>query len=254
MAGQKRVGAATAAAADDIPVLPGHAPVTMPELPPRLVILTDEQFKAISEPTRSRILGVIQNEPATAKQLADRVHVPHGTVGRHLQALLEAGLAQIVAKRLMRGIVAKYYTRTARIFSYHMSPDVTGVRAPSVEIVTEAANQFAETVAEGGATCRIQSVSFPHARLSAERVRAYQERFDALREELPREPHDPQGEVYGCLIALFRSPDSLQGESHLSSPARQVDDAHGLGAERAGEIEREINQARGQEGQEGDAG
>src|SRR5215469_15718415 len=121
-------------AADDIPVLPEHVPVTLPELAPSLLITTAEQFKAITEPTRSRILSIIQNEPATAKQLANRLHIPHGAIGHHLQVLEATGLAQIVAKRFVRGFVAKYYARTAHIFTYDLSPDIIGGRSPSVEI------------------------------------------------------------------------------------------------------------------------
>src|SRR5260370_42272752 len=140
--------------------------VKLAGLAPHLLITTTEQFRAITEPTRSRILSIIQNEPATAKQLADRLHVPHGAIGHHLQVLEATGLAQIVAKRLVRGFVAKYYARTAPIFTNDLSPDVIGGRSPSVEIVTQATNEFAETVAEGGAEARTLGVSFPRMRLS----------------------------------------------------------------------------------------
>ncbi|MCL5999762.1 MAG: hypothetical protein M1546_27420, partial [Chloroflexi bacterium] len=55
------------------PVLPEGVPVDMPNLPPKRIINTLQQFKAISDPLRSKILGVIQNQPATAKQLATRL-------------------------------------------------------------------------------------------------------------------------------------------------------------------------------------
>src|SRR6266487_5865713 len=109
-----------------IEVLPEGVPVTMPELPLKLVITTVQQFKALGDHTRERILAIIQHQPATAKQLAERLGLPPGTIGHHLQALEAAGLAQVVARRLVRGTVAKYYTRTARIFVYDMARDVTG--------------------------------------------------------------------------------------------------------------------------------
>src|SRR5260370_29032906 len=105
---------------DTIPVLPDDVPVTMPELPTRVMITTFEQFKAISEPVRSRILGIIQNQPATAKQIADRLGATPGAIGHHLHLLEDAGLAQVVARRLMRGIVANYSTRTDLIFKYDL--------------------------------------------------------------------------------------------------------------------------------------
>ena len=51
---------------DAIPVLPANVPVTMPELPVSIPINTAQQFKAISDPIRSSILGIIQNQPASA--------------------------------------------------------------------------------------------------------------------------------------------------------------------------------------------
>src|SRR2546423_1262726 len=111
---------------DVIPVLTDDIPVEMPDLPPRLVIDNVKQFKAISDPTRSRILGIIQNQPATAKQIADRLDATPGAIGHHLHVLEAAGLAKVVARRLTRGIVANYYTRTARIFDFCLSREIAG--------------------------------------------------------------------------------------------------------------------------------
>src|SRR5256885_3237823 len=111
---------------DVIPVLPGDVPVTMRELPVQLVINTVQQFKAISDRTRSRILGIIQNQPATAKQIADRLGASPGAIGHHLHVLEAAGLAKVVARRLGRGIVANYYTPTAKIFKYELSKEIKG--------------------------------------------------------------------------------------------------------------------------------
>ena len=92
---------------DTIAVLAEIVPVEMPNLPPKLLINTPQQFKALGDTLRWRILGIIQNQPATAKQIADRLKVPPGTIGHHLQVLEETGLAKVVARRLVRGIVAK---------------------------------------------------------------------------------------------------------------------------------------------------
>jgi len=82
-------------------------PVTMPELPQSVSITSLQQFKAISDRTRSRILGIIQNQPATAKQIAGRLCASPGAIGHHLHVLEAAGLAKVVARRLVRGIVRK---------------------------------------------------------------------------------------------------------------------------------------------------
>jgi len=201
---------------DTIAVLPDDVPVTMPELPARLTITSFEQFKAVSEPVRSRILGVIQNQPATAKQLAARLGITPGAIGHHLHVLEEAGLAKIVARRLVRGIVANYYTRTARIFSYNFPKDVTGNRAASLEIMNTALDEKAEA----DATIRddpYRSDSFAHIRLSPERARYYSERLDALVDDVLQETPDPDGKVYGIFLAMFMSPPYMQGPSTTPS-------------------------------------
>src|SRR5215470_2990458 len=108
----------------DDATLSEDGPVAMPAIPPTRVISTEEEFKAVADATRTRILGIIQQQPATAKQIAARLNMSPGTIGHHLQVLESAGLAQVVARRLVRGIVAKYYTRTARIFLYDFPAEV----------------------------------------------------------------------------------------------------------------------------------
>jgi predicted ArsR family transcriptional regulator len=212
--------------ADEPPVLPERVPVAMPALPPRRVISTAEQFKAIADPTRTRILGIIQNQPATAKQIADRLKIAPGAAGHHLQVLEAAGLAQIVARRLVRGIVAKYYARTARIFAYDPPSEVTGSLAPSMDIMTTAVNELAETMAEAGpqgAEQRVLKTAFPRARMSEERAKVFMERLEAIVEDLVAEPYDAAGQVYGMGVALFRSPDYIQGHMQ-STPAADADE------------------------------
>src|SRR2546427_1476304 len=195
---------------DPIEILPEDVPVTMPELPPRLVINTVQQFKAISEPIRSRILGIIQNQPATAKQIADRLGASPGAIGHHLHVLEAAGLAHIVARRLVRGIVANYYTRTARIFTYDLPREVTGDTSINLDIMARAYEELAETDANKEADV-YQCSSFPHIRLSSERARYYSERLMTLVEDILHETPDPGGDVYGIFVTMFKAPAYMQG-------------------------------------------
>ena len=202
-------------------VLPEDVPVRMPELPLRLVVNTAQQFKAIGEPLRWRILSVIQNQPATAKQIAQRLKVSHGTIGHHLQVLEEAGLAQVAARRLVHGIVAKYYTRTARIFMFDLPPEIVGDATVGLQIITDARDEYAETLAERREEDTFSCSSFPHARLSPERARVYRERLDTLIDDFIREAPDPDGQVYGLLISIFKSPTYMQGPATVF-PAQET--------------------------------
>ena len=208
-----------------IPVLPEDVPVTMPELPIRFTITTAQQFKAISDPMRSRILGIIQNQPATAKQIADRLGATPGAIGHHLHVLEAAGLAKVIARRLVRGIVANYYTRTARIFTYDFPDEIAGGGAGSLEIMSKARDELVEALI-GVESDPCQTISFPHVRLSPERAQAYFERIEALVEDLLHEPSDPNGQVYGVFVTMFKAPAYIQGSSS-STPSEDLSSEEG---------------------------
>src|SRR6266550_2364196 len=205
---------------DMIPVLPGNVPVIMPELPVQIVINTAQQFKAISDPIRSRILGIIQNHPATAKQIADSLKASPGAIGHHLHVLEAAGLAQIVARRLVRGIVANYYTRTARIFKYDLPREVTGDTSINLDIIAKAYQELAEAEANTKEDVN-QCAGFPYVRLSPERVKYFSERLQSLVDDVLSEASDPNGKVYGILVSMFMAPEYIQGPG-ISTPSESV--------------------------------
>jgi DNA-binding transcriptional ArsR family regulator len=203
----------------------------MPNLPYRLTITTLEQVKAISDPTRSRILGIIQNQPATAKQIAQALNMPPGTVGYHLQVLESSGLAQVVARRLIRGIVATYYTRTARIFQYDLPPEVAGRFSTTMDIMIHAREELTDALADYGEGLSV-CTGFPHARLSPERAAYFQRKMDELQEEMIQETPDQSGDVYGFYGAFFLSPrymqqvDSTTSEDDANLGNSRPNDAH----------------------------
>ncbi len=182
----------------------------------------EDQLKAISDPTRSRILGVIQYQPATSKQIADRLGIPPGTVGHHLHILEEAGLAQVIARRQIRGTVAKYYTRTARLYDYEMPHETAQDTSPAMHLITQLRNELADALAlnEADFLC---STGFPHARLSPQRAQMYQERFQRLIAEFVEEPPDQDGQIYGVGGAIFLAPPYLQVTEKSASTAEEGD-------------------------------
>jgi DNA-binding transcriptional ArsR family regulator len=202
-----------------ISVLPDDIPVEMPELPPRLVIDNVQQFKAVSDSTRSRILGIIQNQPATAKQIAERLGATPGAIGHHLHVLEAAGLAKVVARRLTRGIVANYYTRTARIFDFSLSREVAG-ESFGLDIFTQVRNELAEAM-ESEEEDALLYDGFPRIRLSPERAKYYEERLRALVDDILHEKPDPDGKVHGIFVAMFVAPPYLQAPGASTSTSTE---------------------------------
>lgn len=193
-----------------LPLLSDDVPVTMPDLPSRLTISTEQQFKAISDMVRSRILGVIQHQPLTAKQIAQRLQATPGAIGHHLHVLEEAGLVKVVARRITRGIVASYYTRSARIYDYDLPSEVRGLPSISLDFIARAQAELIDSIVSYTEDEEARYEAFPHVRLSAEKARQYRQRFTQLIDELIDEEPDPRGDVYGVFFGFFKSPPYMQ--------------------------------------------
>lgn len=192
--------------------LPEDVPVTMPELPPTLRVSTAQQFKAVGDSTRMRILDIIKHQPATAKQVGEKLQIPPGTAGHHLQVLEAAGLAQVVARRLIHGIVAKYYTRTARFFQFEFPGEMGAEVDSTLDFLAEARVQIADTLASGEER-EMCVTSFPHAQLSLERAEDFHRRLFDLIYEFATAPADPDGRVYRLCTAFFPAPPYMQNNT-----------------------------------------
>lgn len=212
-------------------LLPESVPVAMPDLPPTLKVSTAQQFKAVGDITRLRILRIIKHEPLTAKQLGEQLDIPPSTVSHHLQVLEAAGLAMVVARRLVHGIVAKYYTRTARLFLFGFPPEVAPGVENTLSFLTEARDELADALMaeeagqaeafKGDQIDDFCAISFPHARLSREHAADFYKRLDALIYEFATAEPDPDGQVYGFCTALFLSPPYLQSKRSSAAPTAE---------------------------------
>lgn len=196
----------------EIPILPESAPLLMPELPPKRILTTMQEFKAVSDDTRSRILGLIQQQPATAKQLADRLGSTPGAIGHHLHLLEAAGLTQVVARRFIRGTVANYYTRTARMFIFDFPREIKGDN-PADDIclrkITHLQDELTDALAERKDDPYLHS-AFLHLRLTPERANVYYQRLKILVEDMIHEAPEPSGQVYSIFTTTFTAPSYLQ--------------------------------------------
>lgn len=182
----------------------------MPELPPAFDITTLAQQRAVADPMRTRILGVLQNVPATAKQLAERLNSTPGAIGHHLKQLERYGLVQIVARRQVRGIVANYYARTGRILNFNAP--MLAEDLDRANILTTARNELAEMMAEDREWGEDEMcvLGYPHIQLSAKKARILAHRLDRLINDLVSTPNEPGQPLYGVAIGMFKAPEYLQ--------------------------------------------
>src|SRR3954471_12189746 len=86
------------------------------ELAERIALTRPDQVKAISDPLRTTILGLLHERAATVTELATAVGRPKSTVAHHVKVLTDAGILRVVRTRRVRAIEERFYGRAARMF------------------------------------------------------------------------------------------------------------------------------------------
>jgi DNA-binding transcriptional ArsR family regulator len=72
-----------------------------------------DEFKALADARRIRVLGWLTQEALTVTQLAERLGEIPATMHHHVKLLERAGLVEIVHTREKSGILEKYYRAVA---------------------------------------------------------------------------------------------------------------------------------------------
>ncbi len=91
----------------------------MDELPERApVFLVDnlETLKVLTDPIRIEILHILDPEPQTINQVAEKLGLSNSRLYYHFRILEEHGLISVVHTRMVSNIVEKFYWSTAADF------------------------------------------------------------------------------------------------------------------------------------------
>ena len=72
--------------------------------------------KAMTSPTRLRIMAILTDDVASPKQLADRLGQPLENVSYHVRVLRELDCIELVSTRPRRGATEHFYRATTRAF------------------------------------------------------------------------------------------------------------------------------------------
>ena len=100
--------------------------------------MTADQAAVFNEATRTDIMMLLAERPATTKQLAEALGKPKGTVGHHLKVLEAAELIAVVRTRQVRAITEKYYGRLARTYAFpHLDEGGTEDHGFLAEVIQE---------------------------------------------------------------------------------------------------------------------
>jgi DNA-binding transcriptional ArsR family regulator len=169
------------------------------ELDGVLEVREPEQYRAVGDPTRQRIISLLSEKAATTSQLAEAFGQSKGSIGHHLKVLESAGLIRVVRTRQVRAITEKYYGRTARLFEFR---GVGGApsREPAVQLLQQAINEYAAPEPEEPFQ---DVVTLAHARIPRDRAQEFAGRVWELVEEFRALDGVPGEKVYGFVAGVY---------------------------------------------------
>ncbi len=168
----------------------------------RELILTEpEQVKAIADPTRTQILQVLDDRPASAKQLAGLLDMTHGKVGHHLKVLERYGLIEVVEERPVRAVTEKLYGLTYGRLRIRLTGNTE--TDPLTFLFEQASREAAPAAQQPFAARRLYSV-----RMSESHAAEFADRFLQLADEFAAA--GGEGPIFGLAGAVYRT--STPGE------------------------------------------
>lgn len=172
------------------------------ELLDTIELTAPAQVRALGDPLRTTILGLLHERAATITELAGAVKRPKSTVAHHVNVLASAGLVRVVRTRRVRAIDERYYGRTARVFYVD-----AGQRSKGEDFPLDF-NDFEVAAKESDAAYRAHQLwaFIRHARISPEQAGEFWKRMKELVEEFDKLPRTGEA-VYGFAVGVYPIPD-----------------------------------------------
>jgi DNA-binding transcriptional ArsR family regulator len=178
--------------------MPDKRPVPDYELADTVELTTAEQVRAISDPLRTTILGLLHERAATVTELATAVGRPKSTVAHHVKVLTDAGILRVVRTRRVRAIEERFYGRAARMFFVGLGRQGAGGQLPHDFNDFEVAAEESKPAYDAG-----QMRSFiRHARIPEERAAEFWQQVDTLIHRFDRLPRAGDT-TYGFAVGLY---------------------------------------------------
>jgi DNA-binding transcriptional ArsR family regulator len=127
----------------------------------------DERYvKALSHPLRVRILGILEEQPASPVELSQVLDATLGTISYHVRQLNELGLLELVRETPRRGAIEHHYRAKPR-------PRSGGAAWDSVSVVAKQAvigAELAQTTEVATRAAGVGGFDREHARLERMRL------------------------------------------------------------------------------------
>jgi DNA-binding transcriptional ArsR family regulator len=166
------------------------------EMADSMELTTAAQHRAVGNLVRAQVLGLLGDRAATISQLATELGALKGSISYHVRLLEEAGLIRVIRTRQVRGVVERYYGRTARRYELN-DPNQADI---SSTLLRTAAAEL-DRRPSGSAD---DLISLAHGRLDPARAGDFVKRLSELVDEF-RLDRGSDGPMYALSVALFRT-------------------------------------------------
>ncbi len=203
-------------------------------LPQPVKIIRDlETLKVLTDPLRMRILALLRERPRPVKEVAQALEIPPTRLYYHFNLLEKHGLIQVVATRVVSGIIEKHYQVTAYEFNVDrqlLAPTAQEgwqlVWSQTLDVLQRDIAHLAESgalqaliEAEAQGQAIPMRISKALMRLSPSRAQAFLERLKALIAEFEAPQAEPGEGVapYAFFVAFYPAP-SLPAEEEVAPP------------------------------------
>lgn len=191
-------------------------------MPESMALTTPEQFRAIGDGTRMRILGRLAQSTATILELARALGMAKGTVGHHVNVLQDAGLVRVVEERRVRAVVERRYGRVAPRFRIDEGSDARAKSdtPPRMIPLRHALEEATEAAGPDDPTISV----LVRAAMSPERARRFAELVERLADEFG-ESSATTGETFGFAAAIYRPDWGRRPSRRRRAPPAEKSDA-----------------------------
>ncbi len=199
------------------------------------VIRDAETLKAISDPLRLKIFGLLQDESRTAKELAEELGVAQTRLYYHINLLESLGLIRVSSTRIVAGIIEKHYRASASrisvdrgLFSPGAAPVDTAIEAMLTAILEGVRDAVRESVRDGLADPEHESPAEGGLLLGRRWLRLtrdeaeqfYQQMVGTLKEFEARHENEAREDnvSYEVLLGLYPVTTMLEGTERDDEP------------------------------------
>lgn len=156
---------------------------------PSITNVDDQRYvKALSHPVRVRILGILEEQPASPVELSQILDASLGTISYHVRKLDEFGLLELVRETPRRGAIEHHYRAKPR-------PQSGGANWESVSVIAKQAvigAELAQTTEVATRAAGVGGFDREHARLERLRLSLDDKGADQLSKAVAKLAADAQ--------------------------------------------------------------